>query len=203
MSCVPAPACKAVLFQANALAPSRSTLSDGICASPQHHQQNPTSDHETGDAVDLTHDPAHGCDVDALFARIIARRDPRVKYLIRSRRICRAYDKPGTPAWTWAPYTGPNPHDKHGHLSIYATARNDTSPWFAATPPPALEEDDDMAHRYGDKTGTDKSQVLVDGPVAVIIKHADSAQALDAGNVKTILLDPGDYADIKAIASNP
>lgn len=115
--------------------PNRNRLppngSDGICASAQHTQQNPNSDHETGDAFDITHDPANGCDVDALFALIVERRDPRVKYLIRNARILRSYDKPGIRAWTWAPYTGSNPHKKHGHCSILPGARNDTTPWFA------------------------------------------------------------------------
>lgn len=203
MACVPAPACKAALAEATRLFPTRSTASDGICASAQHHQQNPTSDHETGEAFDVTHDPANGCDVDALFARVVARRDARVKYLIRNRRILRAYDKPGIPAWTWAPYTGPDPHVHHGHCSIVHAARNNTAPWFATTAqPPIPQEDEDMAHRYGDKSGADRSQVLVDGPLAVIIKHKDSAVALDDGKVTTILLDPGDYADIKAQATN-
>lgn len=152
MACVPAPACKAALAQATALFPNRKRgagSSDGICASPQHTSQNPTSDHETGDAVDITHDPANGCDINVLFARIIQRRDPRVKYLIFNRRILRAYDKPGIPAWTWSPYTGSNPHTKHGHISIHANARNNTTPWFGLTTPP--QEEGDMPLNADDK----------------------------------------------------
>lgn len=138
MGCTPAPACRSLLAEATILAPGRNKASDGICASPKHTAANPTSDHETGDAVDLTHDPAAGCDVDALFAGIVKRRDPRVKYLIWRRRILRSYDKPGVPAWTWTPYTGSNPHEKHGHVSIVPGARNNTALWFI-TP-----QEDDM-----------------------------------------------------------
>lgn len=153
MSCTPAPACKAAVAEANHIAPNRKDASDGICASPKHSQQNPTSDHEKGNAVDITHDPANGCDVDVLFDRIVRRRDKRVKYLIRSRRICRSYDKRHddgrfVPAWTWDTYTGSNPHDKHGHISIHDWARNDMSPWFGAPAPtipqPEPEREDAM-----------------------------------------------------------
>lgn len=150
MGCSPAPSCRAALHEADLMFPRRSKASDGICASPKHSQQNPNSDHERGEAWDLTHDPAHGCDVDALFRQIVDRRDPRVKYLIRNNRILRSYAKPGIPAWTWGPYSGSNPHTKHGHCSILPNARHDVSRWFntvAPTPPPiskpAPQEDDD------------------------------------------------------------
>lgn len=73
-----------------------------------------------------------------------------------------------------------------------------------APPPPSQPtEDEDMAHRYGANAGDDKSEVLVDGPIAIIIKHPDSAEALDGGNVKTIFINPEDYDDLKKQASNP
>ncbi len=144
MTCIPAPACRAALNEATQLAPSRSKASDGICASAAHTQQNPTSDHETGDAWDLTDDKKNGCDVDQLFVSIIARRDKRVKYIIRSRHILRSYDKPGIPAWTWAIYSGPNPHEKHGHVSLLPGMRHVVDPWFTdAIPPPPLPQPED------------------------------------------------------------
>lgn len=137
MTCRAAPACRAVLDQADALWPHRKRASDGICASAAHHQQNPTSDHEPdahgiAHAVDLTHDPAHGCDVDGFFADLIARREPRVKYLIRNRQITRSYKTNASQPEPWTPqaYTGPNPHEKHGHISVWTEHENDTSPWF-------------------------------------------------------------------------
>lgn len=146
MTCVPAPACKVALAEATQLHPQRSKASDGVCASPDHHNQNPNSDHETGDAWDLTHDPVNGCDVDALFALLVHRRDPRIKYLIRNRQMLRSYDKPGIPAWTWSTYTGSNPHKKHGHCSILPGTRDIVVAWFTPYPddpdPQPVPEDD-------------------------------------------------------------
>lgn len=101
--------------------------------------------------------------------------------------------------WCGHQHVPENDHWDPGAIPIDRLLNTATSPH----PQPPTQEDDDMAHRYGDKTGNDKSQVLVDGPIAVIIKHGDSAAALDEGNVKTILINPDDYRDIKARATNP
>lgn len=145
MTCREAPACRAVLTQATERWSDRRTSSDGICASPKHTTENPGSDHEPhvlaqgvgyATAVDLSDDKAHGCDADAWADRLVARRDPRVKYLIRNREMVSSYPAHGVPAWTWRAYTGPNPHETHTHLSIVPAAIFDTSPWFP--------EEDDM-----------------------------------------------------------
>lgn len=136
MACYPAPACRAALSEALRKWPNRSVASDGICASPRHTQQNPNSDHEVGNAWDLTHDPANGCDAHLLVEQLVARHDKRIKYAISQGRIARSYNKPGIAAWTWSKYTGSNDHTKHAHVSIHADARNDTSPWFGASPQP-------------------------------------------------------------------
>ncbi len=163
--------------------PSRSTASDGCCASAAHHQQNPNSDHETGDAWDLTDDKTHGCDVDQLFARMIERRDPRIKYLIRNRHILRSYDKPGIPAWTWAQYTGPNPHEKHGHCSILPGTRHIVDPWFAPIPPlpqpEPSQEDDDMIHIYDLTFDNDPVQYARIGNVIAPITGQQKAELLE------------------------
>lgn len=138
MTCIPAPACKAALAEASRLWPNRRKTSDGICASPEHIRRSPVSDHNTGDAWDLSHDPGAGCDCHAIVARIIERRDPRVSYVIWDRTIWRSYPKPGLPAWMAERYTGSNSHTLHCHISIKSTARNDTSPWFTQ------DEEDDL-----------------------------------------------------------
>lgn len=122
-----APACKAALQQASSLWPKRLRLSDGILPSRAHTTNNPTSDHELGNAFDLTHDPAHGVDCDVLADRVIF--DPRVKYVIWNRRIYNAAVAP-----RWREYSGTNPHTKHMHVSIHASARDDTSPWWWKPP---------------------------------------------------------------------
>ena len=115
------PAAIAVLRQATALRPKRKKASDGLLPSAAHLTQSPNSDHNTGYAVDITHDPAFGIDGHEVFQKL--RTDKRVKYLIFMGKI-------------WSPekgtrdYDGSNPHNKHCHISIKDGCGEDTSPWF-------------------------------------------------------------------------
>lgn len=109
----------ALRTQINAAWPARSRVSDGTIASRTHSIQNPTSDHEPNSqgvvcAMDITHDPASGADMNLLAENLRASRDPRIKYVIWNRRI---YSSTNTP-WTWRTYSGSNPHTKHLHLSV-------------------------------------------------------------------------------------
>ena len=115
------PAAIAVLRQATAIAPLRMKASDGLLPSKAHIHQNPNSDHNTGYAVDLTHDKVAGIDCADLFIKL--QDDPRVKYLIFKGHIWSK--QKGTDN-----YTGPNPHNKHLHISIKDECGDDTSPWF-------------------------------------------------------------------------
>ena len=116
------PAAIAVLRQATAHKPKRKKASDGLLPSAAHVKQNPNSDHNSGFAVDVTHDPVFG--IDCSFAFIKLQGDKRVKYLIFNGKI-------------WSPekgnrdYTGPNKHKHHLHISIKETCGHDTSPWFS------------------------------------------------------------------------
>jgi hypothetical protein len=115
------PAAKAVLRQATALRPGRKKASDGLLPSKEHVKQNPNSDHNSGYAVDVTHDPAFG--INCVDAFIKLQEDKRVKYLIFQGKI-----------WSQEKgvrkYTGVNPHNKHLHISIKENYGEDTSPWF-------------------------------------------------------------------------
>jgi hypothetical protein len=115
------PAAIAVLRQATALRPKRKKASDGLLPSAAHMVQSPNSDHNTGYAVDLTHDPKNDIDCVKLFIEL--QDDKRVKYLIFQGRI-----------WSQtngvSKYTGSNPHNKHLHISIKEGHGNDTSEWF-------------------------------------------------------------------------
>ena len=118
------PAAIAVLRQATAISPLRLKASDGLLPSNAHLQQSPTSDHNTGLAVDLTHDPKHGIDCADIFEKL--KEDKRVKYLIFKGKIwSREKSKLGNRR-----YTGSNPHNKHLHISIESAFCTDTSPWF-------------------------------------------------------------------------
>jgi len=118
------PAALAVLRQATALVPKRSKVSDGLLPSKAHIKANPNSDHNTGLAVDLTHDSKAGIDCAEIFEKL--KEDNRVSYLIFNKKIwSRDKAKSGN-----RPYTGSNPHTKHLHISINPDLANDTSPWF-------------------------------------------------------------------------
>lgn len=116
------PAAKSVLRQATALRPKRMKASDGLLPSKAHIKQNPNSDHNSGFAVDLTHDPVNGFDGHEVYEALKA--DLRVKYLIFKGMIWNKKDGD-------RPYTGPNAHNHHVHISIKDTCGNDTSPWFS------------------------------------------------------------------------
>jgi hypothetical protein len=121
------PAAIAVLRQATALWPKRKKASDGLLPSAAHVHQNPNSDHNSGFAVDLTHDPEKGVYCQVIYTEL--QKDPRVKYLIFKGKI-----------WSKTKgehvYTGSNPHNKHLHISIKEECGNDTSPWFPWLPQP-------------------------------------------------------------------
>jgi hypothetical protein len=118
------PAAIAVLRQATAIKPLRKKASDGLLPSKAHINQSPNSDHNTGYAVDLTHDRLGGIDCANLFQELKA--DKRVKYLIFQGKIWseeRASEGDRE-------YTGSNKHNKHLHISIKEDCGDDTSPWF-------------------------------------------------------------------------
>jgi hypothetical protein len=64
------PAALAVLRQATALKPKRKKASDGLLPSAAHVKQSPNSDHNTGLAADLTHDPDNGIDCAEIFEKL-------------------------------------------------------------------------------------------------------------------------------------
>lgn len=115
------PAAVAVLRQATALRPKRKKASDGLLPSAAHIKQNPDSDHNTGYAVDITHDPANGIDCFEIYEKLQS--DKRVKYLIFHGKIWS--QKNGE-----SRYTGINQHNKHLHISIKDNCGNNTAPWF-------------------------------------------------------------------------
>jgi hypothetical protein len=115
------PAAIAVLRQATALRPNRKKASDGLLPSAAHLKASPTSDHNTGFAVDLTHDPDNDINCHEVYAHL--KSDKRVKYLIFKGRIWSAEKGDRE-------YTGSNKHNKHIHISIKDNCGNDTSPWF-------------------------------------------------------------------------
>lgn len=147
MGCIPAPAAKAMLAEASRIAPGRRRASDGICGDPAHQARQ--SRHNTGDAADLTHDPAAGIDCNVLTEQVRERcidgDETRCDEIIWNGRICTAARD-----WHWRPYGGANPHDKHAHFSIRPERRNDTSPWFTRPDSEELAMDAEAKAAFAD-----------------------------------------------------
>jgi hypothetical protein len=119
-----------LLSQVNAMAPRRRKSHDGTIGDRAHSARK--SDHNPNargvvTALDITHDPANGCDCQLIADRLIASRDPRIKYVIWRGKIASSLMQP----WVWRPYTGPNKHDKHIHVSVDAdpTLYDSTKAW--------------------------------------------------------------------------
>jgi hypothetical protein len=121
------PAAIAALRQATAHFPKRQKASDGLLPSAAHVHQSPNSDHNSGYAVDITHDSVNG--VDCAIAYVELQKDKRVKYLIFNGKIW-SKEKGSRD------YTGSNKHHKHLHISIKETCGEDTKPWFPWLPQP-------------------------------------------------------------------
>ena len=133
--CICAKTCSDALEQATHHWPNRNRASDGCCSSSTHQQQNPYSDHDEGEAWDLTDDPAHGCDSRNELDGIRRRQVHGGKYGISDNQIFSSYPAYGYEAWEWRPYTGSNPHKAHGHLSIEHYARDFDIDWFQVAKP--------------------------------------------------------------------
>jgi hypothetical protein len=111
--------------QVNRMAPNRKKGNDGTIGDERH--QGHDSDHNAWvrdgaigvvTALDITHDPANGCDAGRLAEILRTSHDNRIKYVIWNRRIANHAAIGGSAAWEWRPYRGPNPHDHHFHLSV-------------------------------------------------------------------------------------
>ncbi len=122
----PAPCLLLLRRQLDERWPERAHASDGIMGDASHRKRK--SDHNLGNAIDITHDPEHGCDVGKLAEewrrQMAAFPGGRLKYIIYNRLIA-------VPAigWNWKPYEGRNPHVNHVHLSIRNDARDVLRRW--------------------------------------------------------------------------
>ncbi|RWQ56577.1 MAG: peptidoglycan-binding protein [Mesorhizobium sp.] len=120
----------ALRSQVNTLAPKRSKASDGWLGDAKHSMRK--SDHNpepdgTVDALDITHDPKNGVDIQKVCDAIIASKDRRVSYLICNGKIIAGNGGPRP--WVKRNYTGANKHTKHLHVSVLDKFQDDTTPW--------------------------------------------------------------------------
>lgn len=123
--------------QVDAAWPDRRKDSDGTLgnASHQAHQSDHNPEHPAPkgnpdyqvDAMDITHDPVGGADMQLVADAIIASRDERVAYLIHDGHICGGAK--GVSPWKWRPYPGANPHKTHLHISVRDDTHDRTQNW--------------------------------------------------------------------------
>jgi hypothetical protein len=102
--------------QVDAAHPNRATFNDGWIGDAAHQARK--SDHNPNaagvvQALDLSHDPAHGFDSYAFAELLRQKRDPRIKYVISNGRIFSS----AVSAWQWRKYTGADSHSHHVHVS--------------------------------------------------------------------------------------
>ena len=125
---------KQLRSQVDLMAPRRRVANDGTIGDAAHAERD--SDHNPWvmdgsvgvvTAIDITHDPASGCDAGLIVEALVASRDSRIKYLIWNRQLLSATIQP----WVWRPYSGDNPHTAHFHLSVRPEKQffDATGPW--------------------------------------------------------------------------
>jgi peptidoglycan hydrolase-like protein with peptidoglycan-binding domain len=107
--------------QVNARSPDRDKSNDGTIGDAAHASR--SSDHnpwitDNGigvvTALDITDDPKHKVVSADIAEALRDSKDSRIKYVISRGRIFSSTERP----WQWRPYNGPNPHDKHVHISV-------------------------------------------------------------------------------------
>lgn len=131
-----------LLAQINEAAPNRRKDSDGSIGDDDHasrtsaHNPEDTADSSDGndpdnqvDARDFTHDPANNADMGIVTEAIRLSKDRRVRLVIFNRRQFSNYWRDGIAPYTWRPYTGTNPHDKHAHVETNDEFNDDLAPW--------------------------------------------------------------------------
>ncbi len=178
-----APALRQLLAQVNAAYPKRSKVSDGIWPSAAHTKASPNSDHEAGNALDITDNLGGGVTITHTWLDPI-RKDSRVKYVIHDGKIGDAQG--------WRAYTGANPHKTHAHISVHESKRQDACAWALYVPKKEVPkvtrkyaaafivDMGDPSHRDALKAIAAKwDDKLVPGAVAVSV-HAEIGANLDA-----------------------
>jgi hypothetical protein len=108
--------------QIDHLFPNRKKGADGTIGDAVHAANK--SDHNPNSngivtAMDITHDPANGCNAGLLAEALRRGKDVRLKYVIWNSRMFSSYEHGATPPWTWRQYTGMNRHTAHVHISVY------------------------------------------------------------------------------------
>jgi hypothetical protein len=189
-----APALRAIIADANNVAPGRSTASDGTVGDLTHQAQGAQSDHNPDargvvHAVDITNDPAHGMDT-WFWAQIIADRiksgaETRVRYLVSNDGHKDVIFNPSVSmVWRQNGSAPKQDHTNHLHTSILSTvaAENDVRPYFVRPggPVPTPSEDDltpEQAQKLNDLHSF-MSEIKVTNPPQGSPPHVGALQKL-------------------------
>jgi hypothetical protein len=138
----------------NAAFPNRSKRSDGWIGDPAHAAR--ASRHNPNNAgvvcaIDITHDPASGCDVHAIARRLVKHPHPELEYVISNGQVAKRRT-----GFAWERYRGSNPHTQHAHFAVGVGPDSEPRPPYDSTvawgvaarvtalseqPPTPLEED--------------------------------------------------------------
>lgn len=129
--------------EVDAYRPDRADDADGWIGDSAHagRKSDHNPDPHTGcvRALDLT-DDRNGTSITADdLARVLVEhlrrtQDPRISYVIFDGRMFASYATRYRRAWEWGPYSGPNPHKSHCHISTLPTADYDAAGWGFTIP---------------------------------------------------------------------
>lgn len=119
--------------EVNGFAPKRSKLSDGTLGDQAHASR--ASRHNPNKfgvvtAVDITHDPAGGCDIHAIVRRLVKDPHQELAYVISNAQVAKR-----STGFRWEPYRGINEHRKHAHIATGVGSDSNPLPPYDSTLP--------------------------------------------------------------------
>lgn len=119
--------------EVNGYAPKRSKAADGTIGDQAHSER--ASRHNANryhvvTAIDLTHDPAGGCDIHAIARRLVKDPHPELEYVISNGQVAKRRN-----GWRWEKYRGANAHRQHAHFAVGTGPDSDPLPPYDSTRP--------------------------------------------------------------------
>jgi hypothetical protein len=120
--------------------PGRSKRSDGTIGDAAHRNRasrhNPNR-YDVVCALDITHDPASGCDVHRIAREHVRDPHPELAYVISNGQVASR-----SRGFRWVTYTGSNPHTLHAHFAVGVGPDSDPMPPYDSTQPWGIHQGD-------------------------------------------------------------